>query len=195
MAKGAVRYNLVVIGGSAGSLDVVLKIIAEIPDQTSVPFLVVVHRKSDADSVLQSLLKTRTGRPVREVEDKDQLEPGVVYIAPPDYHLLLEDKHNFSLDFSEKVNFSRPSIDVTFRAVADVFGPEAIGVLLSGANADGAAGLKAIKKAGGVSIVQDPETAEVQFMPRQAILVGAHSHVSLAHQIPVLLKQLLTETK
>ena len=115
------------------------------------------------------MFSSRTKLKVKEVEDKDYILPGHVYIAPPDYHLLLEDENTFSLDASEKIYFSRPSIDVTFESVAEVFGAAVIGILLSGANADGAIGLSKIQQAGGFTIVQDPESAEVDYMPRQAI--------------------------
>lgn len=161
--------RMVVIGGSAGSLDVIIRIIAAIPENTKNIFIIIVHRKSSADSILSDLLATKTALPVKEVEDKDPMLPGYVYVAPSDYHLLLEDKTTFSLDASEKLHYSRPSIDVTFESVAEIFGEHATGILLSGANADGADGLCSIKAAGGYTIAQDPETAEVGFMPRQAI--------------------------
>ena len=104
------------------------------------------------------------------MDDKDPILPGHIYLAPADYHLLIETDHQFSLDDSEKVNYSRPSLDVTFESAADVYGPSLVGVLLSGANADGTQGLTAIKKAGGVIIAQKPESAKVAFMPQQAIL-------------------------
>ena len=155
MAQDALKYKVVAIGGSAGSLDVILKIIAD-ADVSNVFYIVIVHRKNDADSVLSDLFKSHTHLTVKEVEDKEPVLPGHLYIAPPDYHLLLENEFTFSLDASEKVHHSRPSIDVTFESVAEVFGDAAIGVLLSGANADGAQGLKKINKAGGFTVVQNP---------------------------------------
>ncbi len=168
MAQDAIKYRLIVIGGSAGSLDIILKIVAD-ASVLNITYIIIVHRRNDADSVLESLFSSRTNFKVREVEDKDSILPGYIYIAPPDYHLLLENENTFSLDASEKIYFSRPSIDVTFESVANVFGPSAIGVLLSGANADGANGLKIIHQAGGFTIVQDPKSAEVDYMPKQAI--------------------------
>ena len=103
------------------------------------------------------------------MEDKDAIIPGTIYIAPPDYHLLIENKDSFSLDSSEKVHFSRPSIDVTFESVAEMFTNRVMGILLSGANADGAAGLACIKEKGGLTLVQSPESAEMSIMPQQAI--------------------------
>ncbi|HEY0676684.1 MAG TPA: chemotaxis protein CheB [Chitinophagaceae bacterium] len=191
MAQGAVTSRLVVIGGSAGSLEILLNIISEMSPGTGTAYVVIIHRRNDSDSLLTKLMRTRTTLAVREVEDKEPLMPGTVYIAPPDYHLLLENERAFSLDTSEKVHYSRPSIDVTFESVANVFGPKAIAVLLSGANADGALGMELIKRAGGTTIAQDPSTAEVSFMPQQAINRNAADHVveggKIGHAITELL--------
>lgn len=172
-----VGYKMIVIGGSAGSLNVILKIVAELPLHTGAAFVIVIHRRNDSESVLDELIASRTMLAVKEIEDKDEITSDTIFIAPPDYHLLLEDKKGFSLDSSEKVNFSRPSIDVFFESAAEVFGPQCIGVLLSGANADGALGLKKIQEKGGFTIIQDPESAEVPYMPQQAIAIKAGSVV------------------
>ncbi|MGZ5254354.1 MAG: chemotaxis protein CheB [Flavitalea sp.] len=172
MEENAIK-KVVTIGGSAGSLDVILNIIGSFPLNSGTVIIVVVHRKNDAESILADLIGARTKIPVKDAEDKDLILPDHIYLAPSNYHLLIEDSHHFSLDTSEKINFSRPSIDVTFESIADVFGNKVIGVLLSGANSDGALGLKAIQLAGGLAIVQDPITADVDYMPKQAILIGA----------------------
>lgn len=185
------KYSLVAIGGSAGSLEVVLKIVAQLPPQMTATVVLIMHRKSATDSILVNILSTRTTLPVKEVEDKETLLPGTIYIAPPDYHLLVEDKENFSLDSSEKVHYSRPSIDVTFESVAEIFGAGAIGILLSGANADGAAGLLTIKKGGGLTIVQEPASAEVGFMPQQAVILGAANVVIHTEALPSYVRTLL----
>ena len=177
------KYRVVAIGGSAGSLEVILQMIGTLPHDAGIAYIIVLHRKTDADSILEQLLSTRTAMPVHEAEDKDQLAPNTVYIAPPDYHLLLEDRHSFSLDSSEKINFSRPSIDVTFESVADIFGDAAIGVILSGANADGAQGLKKMKAAGSLTIVQSPAGADVDYMPKQAIALCPDHLVVAANDI------------
>lgn len=170
MAEDDVKqYRLVMIGGSAGSLDIILKIVADLPRHTVTSFIIVLHRKSGQESVLPELVSTKTDLPVKEVEDKEAVQPGTVYIAPCDYHLLLENDGTFSLDVSEKIHHSRPSIDVAFESAAAVYGHALVGILLSGANADGAAGLKTIAQHGGFTIVQQPATAEVGFMPQQAI--------------------------
>lgn len=176
MAQDAVS-RMVVIGGSAGSLDAVLKITAALPPASGAAFVIVLHRKANGESILTGLLSLRTSLPVREVEDKEDLFPNVIYVAPPDYHLLLEDRKTFSLDCSEKLHFSRPSIDILFEAAAEIFGPSCMGILLSGANADGASGLKKIRTAGGHTVAQEPSSAEVSFMPQQAIAVNAAAKI------------------
>ncbi|QJW90894.1 chemotaxis protein CheB [Spirosoma taeanense] len=171
------KYKAVLIGGSTGSIDVLLQLLPALRPPLSFALIIVVHRKNTADSTLANLLSFKTNLPLREVDDKDPMLPGNIYLAPADYHLLLEQDGTFSLDDSEKVNYSRPSIDVTFESAADVYGPALVGVLLSGANADGTAGLRAIKKAGGVLVAQQPETAQVGFMPQQAILSAPVDYV------------------
>ncbi|AEV99081.1 chemotaxis protein CheB [Niastella koreensis] len=160
---------VIVIGGSAGSLEVILDITNNLPLFATVIIIIVVHRKIDNDSILEDLVAHKTLYAVKEVEDKDAIIPGTIYIAPPDYHLLIENKDSFSLDSSEKIHYSRPSIDVTFESVAGVFTNRVMGILLSGANADGAAGLACIKEMGGHTLVQNPASAEMSIMPQQAI--------------------------
>lgn len=187
------RFQMMVIGGSAGSLDVVLSIVSQLPPDTQATIVVVVHRKNAPESPLASLLAARTALPVKEVEDKEPILPGTVYLAPPDYHLLIEDKGSFSLDCSEKIHYSRPSIDITFESAADQFGPALAGVLLSGANADGAEGLYRIREGGGFTVVQDPKTAEIDYMPRSAIDRNAACAVVPAKELGPYLKALLEQ--
>ena len=192
MAQGDVsKYKMVVIGGSAGSLDSILKIVAAVQESVDVAFVVVVHRGKGGDSILTDLLSSQTTLVVKEVEDKELILPGTIYIAPPDYHLLLENEYTFSLDASEKVHYSRPSIDVTFESAALVYGPALVGVLLSGANADGAVGLKNIADAGGFTIAQQPATAEVGYMLQQAINMTKVSVILEGEDIGVFLRTLL----
>lgn len=163
------QFKMIVIGGSAGSLQVLLRLLPELRASLSATIVIVLHRKPSSDETLIDLLSTRTALPVREVEEKEIIQPGTIYIAPADYHLLIESDHTFSLDVSEKVNYSRPSIDITFESAAEVYGPSLLGILLSGANSDGQEGMQFIKNAGGFCVVQDPDTAEVAYMPMQAI--------------------------
>jgi two-component system chemotaxis response regulator CheB len=159
----------VVIGGSAGCLKVLLHIIPELRHQLNFPIIVVIHRRNDKRSSLDQLFNYHTPLIAEEAEDKMMLENGKLYIAPPDYHLLIEKDHSLSLDCSEKILWSRPSIDVTFQSAAEIFGANILGVLLSGANNDGAYGLECIKKAGGKTIIQHPDNAEIPAMPLAAL--------------------------
>lgn len=160
--------ELIVIGGSAGSLQVIMEMIKNLDENLDFPVLLVVHRKSYFTSILPTLLQQFTSMQVIEIEDKTEIQKNSIYIVPADYHLLFENKNTVSLDSSEKMNYSRPSIDVTFKSAAETFGETMIGVLLSGASADGVEGLNYIKKNNGKVWIQDPETAEVDYMPRQA---------------------------
>ncbi|MGZ5210206.1 MAG: chemotaxis protein CheB [Kaistella sp.] len=163
------QCEALVIGGSAGSLDALLQVLPGLDAALPFPIILVLHRKSGKDNILTDLLATKTRLNVKEIEEKEPLMPATLYIAPPNYHLLIENDRTFSLDASEKVNFSRPSIDVTFECAAEVFGENMVGLLLSGANSDGAAGLKCIKESGGDAVVQNPASAVVAFMPQYAL--------------------------
>lgn len=158
-----------VIGGSAGSLDVLLELFPSLSENMSFPIILVTHRKSGNDALLTDLLTSRTRLKVNEAEEKDRLLAGNVYIAPADYHLLIEENETISLDYSEKVNYSRPSIDVTFQSAAEVYKDGLVCILLSGSNADGVEGLKTVKKLGGLVVVQNPKTAIIPYMPQQAV--------------------------
>ena len=159
---------IVVIGTSWGGLNAVRVILGALPRRVEVPIVVVQHRHRDSDGLLAELLQDVTPMPVAEVEDKDLVEPGKVYVAPPNYHLLVDDGH-FALSTEEAVRFSRPSIDVTFISAADEYGAGTIGIVLTGANDDGARGLKRIIDRGGRAIVEDPATAEISTMPTAAL--------------------------
>ncbi|WP_432714188.1 chemotaxis protein CheB [Pedobacter sp.] len=159
-----------IIGGSAGSLNVLLKVLPSLNAQLSFPVVIVIHRKKGTDSLLPELLSGRTQLIVKEAQEKEELLPGTVYVAPSDYHLLLERNRTFSLDFSEKVNFSRPAIDLTFQTAAEVYKDKLVCLLLSGSNSDGVNGLKTALEWGGRVLIQNPEDAQVAFMPQQAML-------------------------
>lgn len=161
--------ELVIIGGSAGSLQVILEMIKKLDIDLGFPMVLVVHRKAQSTSLLPILMTQISALKVKEVEDKTELDKKCIYIAPADYHLLFESKNKVSLDASEKVNYSRPSIDVSFKSAAETFGKNVVAILLSGANADGTEGLEYIKKNKGKVWIQNPDTAEVDYMPKQAI--------------------------
>lgn len=161
-------YELVVVGTSWGGLQALRTLVAGLPPALALPFVLVQHRHRDSDNLLARLLQERTPHSVCEVEDKMPIERGKVYVAPADYHLLVEEGY-FSLSTEAPVRYSRPSIDVTFTSASDVFGAGVVGVVLTGANADGSVGLRRIADRGGLAIVQDPTTAESPTMPTAAL--------------------------
>lgn len=163
------KTDLIVIGGSAGSLSFVLNMMPHLKASTFLAAILVLHRKQTEDSALIDVLRHRTVFRVKEADDKDEIVPGTIYVAPADYHVLIEKEKTITLDDSEKINYSRPSIDVTFESAADVYGDRLACVLLSGANADGTEGLIKAKKAGALVIIQDPQSAEVPVMPSEAL--------------------------
>jgi two-component system, chemotaxis family, protein-glutamate methylesterase/glutaminase len=180
--------KLVLIAGSAGSLQVMLSILMAMGREYPIPVLVVLHRNNLFESSLEELMSIRTNLVIKEVEEKEPILPGVVYLCPADYHVLVEKDFTFSLDYSERVNYSRPSIDVTMRSAADVYGEGLIALLLSGGNADGSDGMAYVQSKGGVTLAQDPETAEVPYMPQQAILRMAVDLVVSTEELPGLMR-------
>ena len=178
------------IGGSAGSLEALLQFLPSLPVLNRLAIVVVVHRRS-GESLLPELLNDKTAWVVKEAEEKEKIEPGTLYVAPADYHLLIEQDRTFSLDYSEKVNYSRPSIDVTFEAAAEIYGASAIALLLSGANQDGTEGLRKIKQAGGYVMVQNPAEAAVSYMPQHAIDSTAVDNVIRVADAASCIRQLL----
>lgn len=161
--------KLVVIGGSAGSLDVITKVLPKLQNSHDTAILLIVHRKDIPGTKFPVLLSRNSSWPVNEAEEKFRLQAGFVYTTPSDFHLLIEEDKTFSLDYSEKVNFSRPSIDVTMESAAWVYKENLIGILLSGANEDGVEGLAKILENGGKIYIQDPAQAILDIMPNLAV--------------------------
>jgi two-component system chemotaxis response regulator CheB len=159
----------VVIGASAGAVDALSAILPALPETFPLAVLVVVHLPPDKKSIMAELFRGKCRVKVKEAEDKEPALPGTVYFAPPDYHLLAEPGGRLSLSNEEPVLYSRPSIDVLFESAADAYGESLIGVILTGASADGARGLKAVCEAGGRALVQDPNSAGAVVMPQAAI--------------------------
>jgi two-component system, chemotaxis family, protein-glutamate methylesterase/glutaminase len=157
--------KLFVIGGSAGALQVIIETLPKLKTTISFPILIVLHRKTDPGSVLEEVLRAKTKLKVKEADDKESLQPGIIYLAPADYHTLIENDHSVSLDYSEKVHFTRPSIDVTLQSASDVYGEDLYAAILSGANNDGAEGALQAEQKKAKLWVQDPETAEIPVMP------------------------------
>lgn len=176
MDVAGVGYDIAVVGTSWGGLAVLRQLVAGIPDSFGMALVLVQHRHKDSDHVLRTLLQERTALRVCEVEDKMPIEHGGVYVAPPDYHTLVEPGY-FSLSTDAPVRYSRPSIDVTFSSAADSYGHRTVGIVLTGANADGAAGLRRISDRGGMALVQDPTTAESPTMPAAAVFAVPRARV------------------
>ncbi|MCC7431312.1 chemotaxis protein CheB [bacterium] len=166
------NYEAVVIGVSAGGLEALYKIIPFLPEEFSLAILIVQHLKADSDDYLPVTLNLKSKIKVKQADEKEKILSGTVYISPPNYHLLVEQDKTLSLSIDAKVNFSRPSVDVLFETAAEVYKEKLIGVILTGASKDGSKGLKAVKNFGGLTIVQNPKTAEVDTMPSSAILVA-----------------------
>ena len=171
------RFRGVVVGCSAGGLEALRHLLAPLPATFPLPIVVVAHTAADGGGMLAPLLDAITPLPVVEAGDKMAAEPRRVHIAPAGYHLLLEADETFSLSVDDKVRNVRPAIDVLFDSAADVWTDGTIGIILTGANNDGTAGLKAIKALGGVGIAEDPDQAFADIMPRAAIAAGLIDHV------------------
>lgn len=162
----------IVIGSSAGGVSALETIISGVTPELKVPVLIVQHSSRNGEHLLPAILKEKTGMPVVEAEDKMEIFPAHFYMAPPDYHLLVEETGCISLSTDVKVNYSRPAIDVLFESAARVYGEGLVGIILTGANYDGSAGIVAVEEYGGLTIAQDPATAEFPFMPQAAINTG-----------------------
>lgn len=167
----------IVIGGSAGVIDVLRILLPGLPPHLNIPVVIVVHLPPDARGILHEVLAECTPLPMKLAEDKETVAPGTLYFAPPAYHLFIEKHRTFALSVDEPVHYSRPSIDVLFDSAVDVYGAGLVGVLLTGASEDGAAGLQRIREAGGTTLVQTPESAIAPFMPLSAIRKRAPTHV------------------
>lgn len=159
----------VAIGASAGAVQALLHVLPPLPRDFALPILIVVHVPPDRGNALVTLFQDRCRLPVKEAEDKEPVAGGAIYFAPSDYHLLVEAGRSLSLSWDEPVNHSRPAIDVLLESAADAYGPALAAIVLTGANQDGAAGLRAVAEAGGIAIVQDPATAEMPAMPAAAL--------------------------
>ena len=178
----------VVIGCSAGGLDALRIVLDAFPNDFAAAVIIVAHTAADSVNMLPALLAKTCRLPVSEAVEREPALPGHVYVAPPNYHLLIEPSRIFALSVDERVCFVRPSIDVLFHSAADAYGEQLIGVILTGANDDGAQGLKAVKAAGGFTLVQDPGSAYADTMPQAAIATGA---VDKVRPLPALAAEIL----
>jgi two-component system chemotaxis response regulator CheB len=189
MDVSGVGYDIVMVGTSWGGLAALRTLVTGLPESLAMAVAIVQHRHKDSDHLLRTLLQERSALTVCEVEDKMPIEHGTVYVAPPDYHTLIEPGH-FALSTEAPVRFSRPSIDVAFGSAADSYGHRTVGVVLTGANRDGAEGLRLISDRGGLALVQDPVTAESPTMPRAAAQAVPRARVMPLEEIVRFLGQL-----
>lgn len=186
------NYRVLLIGASAGGVDALNRILSLIERPLPVPMVVALHIPPRG-SIIVGAFKAPPGVELKEAEDKESLRPGVIYFAPPNYHALIESDESISLSVEEPVHFARPSIDVLFQSGADAFGEEVLAILLTGANEDGAEGLRKIHAAGGTTVVQDPASAYAPLMPESALNLFQPSSVAGLDQIGSLLAALTEE--
>ena len=163
------KYEAIVIGVSSGGMNAMKVLFSLLPKEFNTPISIVQHIGSQSENLWIRLLNDKSNLPIKEADEKESIEHGKVYIAPPNYHLLIERNKTFSLTIDERVNFARPSIDVLFESAAEAYKNKLIGIVLTGSNNDGTNGIKRIKEYGGLAIVQDPNTAESAYMPKSAI--------------------------
>jgi two-component system chemotaxis response regulator CheB len=184
------KYQIIVMGGSAGVMAALTELLPVFPADYPLPIVVVQHLHPLQDNSLIGHFDVQCALTVKEAEEKEPIKTGCIYFAPPNYHLLIEDDKTFSLSIDEKVNYARPSIDVLFESAVNAYGPWIIGVILTGANNDGARGLQLIKSRGGLTIVQDPRTAESVYMPKAALEATRVDHVLPLRDIGKLLLEI-----
>ncbi|MDI7156548.1 chemotaxis protein CheB [Leptospira santarosai] len=184
------NYEAIVMGVSAGGMNAMKTILPSLPSEYGIPLILVQHIGPRSDGTWFRILGDLCDIRIKKAEEKEKIEPGTVYVAPPNYHLLIERDKTVSLSVTERVNFSRPSIDVLFESASDAYGDRLIGIVLTGANSDGAKGLKKIKENGGLAIVQDPLCSEASLMPESAIRAGPVDHILSLEKITELLIRL-----
>lgn len=181
------RPELIVIGASAGGLNALRIVLGEIPKNFPVPIIVVLHISPQADDFWIQNMNKKCQLNVKEAEDKEQIQSGTIYFAPANYHVLIDEHRTIALSVDEKVNYSRPSIDVLFESAADVYKEKTLGVILTGSSNDGSNGLKKIKEKGGITVAQDPTEAEYKLMPEKAIQTSKIDHILPLEEISKLL--------
>lgn len=189
-ARKKCPFKAVVIGVSTGGVSALKFLLGALPKNFPAPILIVTHITPDSDDGLAVLLDTLCAIRVKEADEQETVVPGTVYLAPANYHLLVERGGTVTFSIDPPVNFARPSVDVLFETAADAFGPELIGVVLTGAGSDGSRGLVKIQNSGGVAIVQEPADAELSSMPESALQLVKADHVACLRDIPALLIKL-----
>lgn len=182
------RVEAIVIGASAGGVEALSMLLPALPADSRVAVFVVVHLPRERPSLLVQIFERRCALPLCEAEDKQPVSPGTVYFAPPDYHMLVEHDRRIALSSDDAVHYSRPSVDVLFESAADVYGERLLGIILTGANEDGTAGLHAVHCAGGITVVQQPDDAQVPQMVRSALRRSPPDFLLPLQEIAPLLK-------
>jgi two-component system chemotaxis response regulator CheB len=190
MHRSRSHIQAIVVGASAGGVEALLKVFGQLPKGFGVPILVVLHLPDERDSQMAQVFGHRLAIPVQEAQDKQNIQPGTLYVATPGYHLSVEADRSLSLSLEEPVHHSRPSIDVLFESAADAFGPNLLAVVLTGANNDGAQGLAKVRELGGITVVQDPGEAQVSTMPEAALALQEPDHILTLQGIGQLLAAL-----
>jgi two-component system, chemotaxis family, protein-glutamate methylesterase/glutaminase len=166
------EYSAIIIGASAGGFYALSVLLEDLMINFPIPIIIVQHRSRDYKDLLEEVLQKRCRIRIKQADEKEIIKESIVYVAPPDYHLLIEDDHSISLSDDPPVNYSRPSIDVSFESAARVYRERLVGIILSGANSDGAIGIREIKKSGGLTVAQDPAEAQFKTMPLAAVNTG-----------------------
>ncbi len=190
IATGDIKYKAIVIGGSAGSFQGIVKILSQLPKDFPLPIIMCLHRLKHVRNGFVEALSIKSIAEIIEPYDKQQIKKGKVYLAPANYHLTVELGNYFSLSTEEMINNSRPSIDITLHSAAYVYRDKLIGILLSGANKDGGIGMKSIKERGGLTIVQEPQECMIDTMPKAAMEATTIDHVYKIEEIIQFLKEL-----
>ncbi len=184
------HYGAIVIGVSSGGMKAMKVLFSRLPKDFKTPIVIVQHISAHSDNTWISLLNEQYELCIKEADEKESIEPGKAYFAPPNYHLLIEKNKTFSLTIDERVNFARPSIDVLFESAAEAYTNTLIGIVLTGSNHDGTKGIKRIKEYGGIAVIEDPDTAYSAFMPRSALSAIEADYVLPLEDIADLLVQL-----
>lgn len=181
------KHEAVVIGTSAGGLYALTSILGDLPQNFPLPVIIVQHRSKEERTLLEEVLAQKCQIKIKQADEKEKIENGVVYFAPPDYHLLVERNRTFSLSSDARVNYSRPSIDVLFETAAYAYKDKLLAIILTGANHDGTTGIKTIRKQGGTTVAQNPEDALYPVMPKAAIDSGCIQYILSLREIKALL--------
>lgn len=184
-------YKAIVLGASSGGVEALATLLPDLGGRLPIPVMIVIHLSPETDSFFAAHYQAICEMRIRVAEDKESVAESTVYFAPPGYHLLVEDENSLALSLEDRVNYARPSIDVLFESAAEIYQDRLIGIILTGANGDGALGLKRIQELGGLTIVQDPASAAVDIMPLASLQLMTPDHVVPLDQLGEMLKQMV----